>query len=185
MGIEEGTTEFTLTRPLEYRYQGSAEFADTVILREPIMDHANYCLKLKQLITRGLLDVQKIFGDRSSPGDNLAREIKPFHESMDEIEQETQSNRELISIAIQASSTVDISEFVETFGKMACLKARKPIALVDGRQTMTSALWSNLKVDDAFNMAVWWCSFFAMPSLGGEQITLEQQQGSLMERTEA
>lgn len=164
MGIEEGTTEFKLTRALEYRLNGQAELADHILLREPGMDHVKHYLKLKGLIMRSQMDLAKQAGEINKLRDAIGEEVKPIVDNSADIEAKADDMTEAVTLALQASESVDIGEFIETFEQMACMKARKPIALVNGHQAMTQALWANLKPDDAFAMAVRWCSFFGMPS---------------------
>ena len=78
-----------------------------------------------------------------------------------------------------------MADFIGTFEKMILKPARKPIAKVNGEVVMTSTLWNNLNPEDAYNMALRWCAFFAMPSQEGTKITSEQPQESPTERMEA
>lgn len=184
MGIEDGTTEFKLTRPLEYRFNGNAEMADFILLREPGMDQVKYYLKLKQMIVRAQMDLAKQATEINKIKDAIGEEVKPLVEGVAEMEAQSEEIGQAIALALQ-TSTVDIGDFLEAFAAMACMKARKPIALVAGHQAMTDALWATLKPDDAFGMAVKWCSFFAMPLAGGEKISSGQPSVSASERMEA
>lgn len=185
MGIEDGTTEYQLSRPLEYRVDGGAAFAEVVLLREPGMDHVKHYLKLKQMLMRAQMELAKQAGEINKLRDSIGEEIKPLIDDAERIEAEANDMSEAISLALQAAQNVDIGVFIETFEAMATLPARKPIALVDGRQAMTQALWASLKPDDAFGMAVRWCSFFAMPSEGGDKTISGPQSGYVTGRTAA
>lgn len=192
MGIEDGTCEFALTRPLEYSRNGTTEKALHVVLREPGMDHVAHYLRLKQIITQAQFAVAKIAGDINRMRDSIpvnvnidiGEEVKPITENASDIEKESDQLADSMSMMLQAVE-VDIREFISIFETMACMKARKPIVLVDGVQAMTTALWAGLKPDDAYNMAVRWCTFFAMPSEMGGQTISGQQSGSPTGRTAA
>lgn len=164
MGIEDGTTIFNLTRAIEYRLNGGPQTANHVLLREPGMDHVKHYLKLKQMIMRAQMDLAKQAGEINKLRDTIGTEIKPLDQEAKDIESQTDDIAPAMALALQAAESVNIGDFIETFEQMACMKARKPICLIDGQQAMTSALWANLKPDDAFEMAVRWCSFFAMRS---------------------
>jgi uncharacterized membrane protein len=184
MGIQDGTCEFALSKGVNYKFQGSTVTAKMVTLKEPGMDHIKFYLKLKQMITRSQMELAKQAGEINKMRDSIGEIVKPLNEDVERIENETDDIHEVISLALQASETVDIGNFIETFEKMACLNGRKSICILDGHQSMTSVIWSNLKPDDAFNMAVRWCSFFGMPSEGGAKITSGQPSELPMERME-
>ena len=185
MGIEDGTTEFKLTKPIEYRLNGSAELSDTVLLREPCMDHVKHYLKLKQFIMRAQMELATQITEINELRDSIGEEIKPLNQEVENLEQQAAEIAPAIGLALQAAKSVAIDEFIGTFETMACMKARKPIALLNGQQALTQSLWSTLRVDDAFNMAVWWCSFFAMPSDVQGKTTSVQQSESHTGRTVA
>lgn len=184
MSVQDGTCKFDLTRVVKYHSHGQPQEADYVILKEPCMDHVSFYLKLKQMITRSQMELAKQAGEINKLRDSIGDVVKTLDEDADRIESETDMLHDGIVLALESSETVDISKFMETFAKMACLKARKSICMVGGELAMTSAIWSNLKPDDAFNIAVRWCSFFAMPSEGGVKISSDQPSESHMERME-
>lgn len=183
MGIEDGTTEYKLQRELEYRHKGNAQIARFVVLREPIMDHVKHYLKLKQMIMRAQMELAKQADEINKLRDAVGHEVKPFTEDAERIEKEADDMAEAIGLALQAAESVDIGAFIDTFQAMACMKSRKSICIIDDTVQMTDALWSNLYPDDAFNMAVRWCSFFGMPSTEGDKTTLDRQSGSLTGQT--
>ena len=185
MGIKEGSFEFRLSKPLEYSMGGNRAEAEMVQLFEPTMEHSQYYLKLKQLLTRSQMDLAKQIENLDELRDSLGQQVKPFHEDVDKLESENDQMFEAFDAALNASESVDVSMFQKQFEKMILKPAKKPIAKVDGRVVMTSVLWSNLHPDDAWNMAVRWCVFFAMPSLEGTKKSSEQQSDSVTERMEA
>lgn len=185
MGIQEGTHEFTLSQGVKYKFQGSTVTAESITLKEPGMDHIKFYLKLKQMITRSQMELAKQAGEINKMRDSIGEIVKPLDEDIERMENETDDIHEAISLALQASETVDIGKFIETFEKMACMKGRTSICMVDDQQSMTAAIWSNLKPDDAFNMAVRWCSFFGMPSDGGEKTMSDRPSELPTERMEA
>lgn len=185
MGIEDGTTEFKLTRPIEYRVNGEVAMAGMVELREPCMDHVKHYLRLKQLLMRAQMELASQADEINKLRDSIGEEVKPIDQDVENLERQAEDMAPALALAIQAAKNVSIEDFIETFAAMACLKARKPLAMVDSRQAMTQALWATLKPDDAFNMAVWWCSFFATPSEGGGKTSSGQQSDSATQRTVA
>lgn len=185
MGIEDGTTTFQLSRPLEYKLNGATEYADHVVLKEPAMDHVQYYLKLKQMLMRAFVEYTKQSDELNELRSAIGHEVKPFQDNIEQIEAESDEMAAGIGLALQGSSVIDVGEFVVTFEKMACLKARKSVCMIDGQLAMTHALWNNLKPDDAFDMAVKWCSFFGMPSEGGDKISSGPRSVSPTPRTAA
>lgn len=185
MGIEDGTTEYKLKHQLEYRLKGQAEVAKFIVLKEPTMDHVKHYLKLKQMIMCAQMDLAKQASEINKLRDAMGTEVKPFSEDVQALESEADDMTEAISLSLQAAPNVDIGLFIETFEAMACMKARRAICVIDDVVPMTSALWDNLNPNDAFDMAVRWCAFFAMPSQGGEKTTSGQQLELHTARTEA
>lgn len=183
MGIEDGTTEFYLSRPIEYKSGGGSEHTSLIVLKEPCMDHVKHYLKLKSLIMRAQMELAKQAGEINKLRDSIGDVVKPITEEAEALEAQTDEMDEAISLSLQAADNVDIGEFIKTFEAMACLKGRKSICMIDGKQAMTTALWANLKPDDAFKMAVRWCAFFGMPSVGGAKTTSGQQSESAIQRT--
>jgi len=182
MGIKGGTVEFPLTRGLDYKRNGRTETASHVVLQEPGMDHVKFYLRLKSMLTRSQIEFAKHAGEIQ---ESIGEVVKPLAEEVDRLESETDATHEMVSIALQASDTVDIGQFIGTFEKMVCVRSGKAIVMVDDKQVMTRVMWNNLKPDDAFNMSVRWCTFFGMPSQGGEKNILDQPLESHTLPTEA
>lgn len=174
MGIEDGTTTFTLSRPIEYRVNGQPEFTDQILLKEPGMDHIKYYLKLKQMIMQAQFGMMKAAGDLNTIREQIGEEVKPFTEDVTALEAQTPEIEEGITLCMEASEKADLPGFVATFEAMACLKGRTSVCMIDGKQAMTAALWATLKPDDALKIAVRWCAFFVMPSAGGVKISSGQ-----------
>jgi len=181
MGIKSGDFTFKLSRPLSYKFDNGIHEANHVILREPGMEHIKFYLRLKQMLTRAQLDLAEKAGAME---EQVGEVVKPFHEEADDIESQSDDVYNMYSVCIQGSESVDIYQFVNTFKKMCCTIARKGVCMVDGRLSIADSLWANLTPDDAFEMALRWCSFFAMPSIEGEKTISEPQPESPMEPME-
>ena len=179
MGIKDGTTEYKLKQQLEYRYNGNAELATHVVLKEPGMDHIKFYYRLKQMIIQSQVEVQSkqsdIIQEAREANQVVGEVVKPFHESVEDMEQKAINMVPAVELGLQVATCIDLGEFIDTFRKMATMKARKSICVVDGKQQMTESLWQMLHPDDGFKMACWWCSFFAMPSPGQDSNTLDRQ----------
>ena len=182
MGIKEGDCVFELQQPLEYNFEGKKNTADHVILQEPGMEHIKFYLRLKQMLTRAQMELATKAGQIQ---DDIGEVVKPFKDDVDKIEADSEEVFNMYKICIEASNTVDIAQFHSTFQKMACVTARKGVVMIDGKRSMTDALWNLLTPDDAFDMALRWCSFFAMPSIEGEKKESVPQLKSVTQRTEA
>jgi hypothetical protein len=181
MGIKEGTYDFTLSKPLSYKpFKGKDTETNLIVLNEPSMEHIKFYLRLKQMLTRSQMELAKQAGQLQ---DTIGEVVKPLQDQVDKIESETDQAFEMFSVCLQASESVDIGQFIGTFENMALTPAKKAICRVDGQVNMTSALWDNLQPEDAFNMAVRWCAFFAMPSLEGVNKESEKQPESPTEPT--
>lgn len=182
MGIKEGTCKFYLTRGVDYKHNGSNVTAGHVLLKEPGMDHIKHYMQLRQMITRAQMELAKQAGEINKLRDAIGEEVKPLSEETERIEAEDMS--EGLSLALQAAESVDIGKFIDTFEKMATMKGRSSVCLVDSETAMTHFIWGNLKPDDAFNMAVKWVSFFGMPSGEGGKTISGQPSESHTEPTE-
>ena len=146
------------------------------------MEHIKFYLRLRQMLTRAQMELAKTAGSLQS---DVGEVIKPIQDDVDKIEADTDEVFNMYKICIEASETVDIAQFHSTFKNMVCVTARKGVCMVDGKRSMTEALWNQLTPDNAFDMALRWCSFFAMPSLGGEKTTSEQRPESPTQPMEA
>lgn len=182
MGIKSGDFTFILEQPLEYNFEGKKNEADHVILKEPGMEHISFYLRLRQMLTRAQMELA---GKAQQLQDEVGEVVKPIQDDVDRLEAETDEVFNMYKICIEASETVDSSQFHSTFKKMVCVVAKKGICMIDGKRSMTEAIWNQLTPDNAFDMALRWCSFFAMPSIGGEKTTSVLPSESVTQRTEA
>lgn len=185
MGIKDGTTTFELSRPIEYRHNGDAVETTNIVLKEPGMDHVQHYLKLKQLIMQSQMGLAKYADKINEVRDSIGDVVKPLTENVDQLEEDTKSFEKMISFSLQTAENIDIAQFISIFKTMATMKGRTSICMIDGRRTMTGPIWDTLKPDDAFDMAIRWCAFFAMPSIGGDRISSGQPSDSVSDRTVA
>jgi hypothetical protein len=166
MSVQEGTIEFFLKKTISYAHEGQTKEAQFLELREPQMIHLRHSAKLKQMVTRATIEMATKLKDQGVEPDTVVAgtELKKAHEvSEEEYGADSDQNAEAVQMALMMSADVDLAEFVETFGKMACQKKGDSVCLLDGEQPMTDALWMKMSPEDAVSAAVKWASFFAMP----------------------
>ena len=181
MGIKEGEFQFNLKKPLKYKFDGGVHEANFVILKEPGMEHIKFYLRLKQMLTKAQMELATKAGKIE---ESMGEIVKPFTEEIDKIESQSDEIYAMYSISIQASDTVDSWQFQKTFQDMVCTIAKNGICMVDGKLSITKEIYNNLSPDDAEEMALRWCSFFAMPSLEGKKTESGQQPESPTQLTE-
>lgn len=185
MGIHDGSFEYDLKRPLNYKFEGQTETANTITLKEPGMEHIKFYSRLKQMITRSQMELAKHANEIQKMQDSIGTVVKPITEEAKQLEDDFEDVYHGFTLALEAAETVDMGVFMSTFAKMVCAPgARKAICMVDGKVVMTSALWGNLYPDDALEMAVRWCAFFGTPSREGMKTTSVPQSESPTEPTE-
>lgn len=165
--IQEGKVEFFLTRSFDYTPgKGQTEKATHLVLQEHGMEHLGHWMQMRQMVTRAMTSMALKFKDQEVPGDSVVvgQEVKGIKDvDAEEYGQESKEAEEAINMALMMADDVDASEFVEIFGKMVVTNKGRSICLVDGVVPMTSSLWLKMKPEDAYNAAVRWAAFFAMP----------------------
>jgi len=175
MSIKDGEFEFKLTRPLGYKFDGQSHEASHIVLREPSMEHVKFYLRLKQMLQRAQLELAQKAGKVQ---ENIGEIVRPITEQAQQIEDDADQILELFKVSLETSDSVDIGQFIGTFESMACARAKRSVCMIDGRLAMNDALWQGLKPEDAYCMALRWCSFFGMPSKEGSKTTSGQQSES-------
>jgi len=187
MSIYEGTAQYKLERSIPFTIKGKTTDSTFVELREPGMEHVKEYTKLKQMIGRAQMEIAKNSKHLRDAIDEddlqvvAGEAVKAFKDEAQTIEDEAAGIEEVLHMALLSAETVDASEFLSIFQKMACKTLRRSVCVVDGIQVMTPGLWSEMHPDDAFNMAVKWCSFFGMPLEGAGKNTQEQQPESALQ----
>ena len=183
MGIPEGNFNFQLSRPIEYKFMGSSAETTSITLYEPGMEHLKFYPKLKQMLTRCSIEFQT----KKETIEQMAGDVvKPLHEDTETIENDSEGLAEALAVMLNASESVDMVDFLQTFKKMVLMPLEgnaRPICKVDDNCNMTEMIWSKLRPNDVEKMAVRWCAFFAMPSQEGEPTTSGPQLESVTERT--
>lgn len=172
MGIHNGTTDLTTKSPISYTDKGEVKETYSVVLQEPCMDHCKHSLKIKQMVMRVFMEVGR---NRKEQDDVSGEEVKQLDEGHEDSAEELASVLETLMLT---SETVDVSDFFEAFRAMVCMKARRPIIMLDGVQAMTDAIWQNVNPDDAYRMAIRWTAFFGMPSGDGQKTTSNKPSSS-------
>lgn len=163
MDYEDGTHDFILEKPVKVHVTGKGEEEfPTLVLREPSREHAKYAYKLKQMVTRALKEISD-----NNPQEGINPEIVQQIEEKtpDERKKESQDMSEMLGIALELSNVVDLSDFVETFIKMAEKTAVSPIVAIDGKYVLKEAQTSQMSLADLQRLAVTYVSFFLMPSV--------------------
>jgi hypothetical protein len=183
MGIQDGSIDFQLTRPLKYKFDGGTHDATFVKLQEPGMEHIKFYDRLDQMISKAQMDwVEKAGGRQEAVGEI----VKPFKDQAEEIEENADDAYTVLEMMLKDSDRIELSQFNSTFAKMACvLNPQKSICLIDGRLAMNDVLWRNLHPNDAKAMALRWASFFVMPLEEGGQTSSEMQSTSQQQPMEA
>lgn len=160
--IHDGTTEFFSEHEVAYSVKGVSKPTNTFVLREPGMDHYKHYMRIKQMF-------MQVFQEVGSKRKEVAEDISG--EEVKAIEEDHEQNSEefaaMLEMLLLTSEKVEASDFLDCFRSMACMKAGKPIVMLDGEQTMTDAIWSSMHPDDGYKMAIRWAAFFAMPSVDG------------------
>lgn len=117
--------EFELTKPIEYHHSGNLETGRLLILKAPSQRNAKERTKLQQGFFRAITSVQNTGGDDKKATDNV--EIKGSD-----------------IVAIMLSSSVDMVAFLEDFRRLLT----SGVCLIEGRETLTAALYDKLDPDD-------------------------------------
>lgn len=165
--IQEGKVEFFLTRGFDYTPgKGRTEQATHLVLQEHGMEHLGHWMQMRQMVTRAMTSMALKFKDQEVPEDAVVagQEVKSIKDvDADDYGAESKQAAEAINMALMMADDVEASDFVEIFGKMVTTNKGRSICLVDGAVPMTSSLWLKMKPEDAYNAAVMWAAFFAMP----------------------
>lgn len=162
--IHEGTTEFFSTHEVSYSCKGVTKETTEFVLREPGMDHYKYYMRIKQMFMQVFTEIGEKRKDKDQDVDISGEEVKAIEEDH---EQNSAEFAEVLEMLLLASEKVNASDFLDCFRSMACMKASRPIVMLDGEQSMTDAIWSSMHPDDGYKMAIRWAAFFAMPSVDG------------------
>lgn len=161
--IHEGTTEFSSQHEVSYSCKGVAKETTEFVLREPGMDHYKHYMRIKQMFMQVFQEIGDKRKDKDAP-DISGEEVKAIEEDH---EQNSSEFADMLEMLLLTSDKVEASDFLDTFRSMACMRASKPIVMLDGEQSMTDAIWSSMHPDDGYKMAIRWAAFFAMPSVDG------------------
>jgi len=167
MGIREGETKYILERPFKYSNGGQTQEANHILLREPGMEHQRGYYKLTQYITKSQMQAAKMFQEMGGVDsedllNNVGEEQTTLIDQADGLENESEETEGMISMSIKMSD-IDIIDFMTTFEKMVTkIGAKRPLAIVDSNPTnpLTKVLYEKLHPDEAFGLAVKFCSFF-------------------------
>lgn len=166
MTVREGFVLHYLKSPVCYSHKGETKEAVHLELREPGMQHGRHHFKLRQMLTRAMFEMSQVADELGveKEDDSAGTEVKKLHETDEEAYQkETEDTVEAITLGISMASKVDLGEFVEVFGRMACMGKQGSVCLLDGVEPMTEPLWKRMNPLDAEAAAIRWAVFFAMP----------------------
>jgi hypothetical protein len=163
--IHDGTTEFYSEREVSYSCKGVEKFTTSFVLREPGMEHCKHAMRIKQMVMQIFREITA-GSNKSDDPDISGEEVKPIE---DNHEQNSEEAAKAFEAMFMMSEKVEVSDFLECFRAMACMRADKPIVMLDGEQTMTDSIWRSLSLNDGYKMATRWAAFFAMPSADGQK----------------
>ena len=172
--IHDGTTEFFSEHEVSYSCKGAAKETTAFVLREPGMDHYKHYMRIKQMFMQMFMEAGEKHKNKSA--DISGEEVKAIEEDH---EQNSEEFAETLEMLLLTSEKIDASDFLDTFRSMACMKAGKPIVMLDGEQSMTDSIWSTMHPDDGYKMAIRWAAFFAMPSADGQKTSSNKPSASL------
>lgn len=80
---------------------------------------------------------------------------------------QTQEMTDMLILALEAGSEVDtLNLFVGAFKKALIQLDQKPLAKLNGDTPINSGIWDAMSAEDQERMAVGYCSFFGIGSLG-------------------
>lgn len=184
MSIQDGTTNYTLQRSIEYGSKDGFLDAEFIELREPSMEHVTESVKLKQIVSRVQMDLlakRDKFLEIADGVPEVGEIVKDFSENADSMEDEADDEAAFLEMTLLSSETVDASEFLAIFQKMACKTLQRSVCVIDGKEKMTPGLWAKLHPDDAFGMAIKWCAFFVTALDGAAKNTSKPQSESVQE----
>ena len=173
--IHEGTTDFFSEHKVSYSVKGVSKETNLFVLREPGMDHFKHYMRIKQMFMHVFREVSEKRKDGDEPEDISGEEVQPIEDGH---EQSSEEIAEAMEMLLLTSEKVGVPDFVEAFRAMACMRANKPVVMLDGEQAMTDAIWMTMHPDDAYKMAVRWAAFFAMPSEGGPKTSSNKPSSS-------
>lgn len=162
--IHSGTTDFISDHDVSYSSKGAEKLTNLFVLREPGMDHCDHYMRIKQMFMQVFMEVGE--KHKSNVEDISGEEVKAIEEDH---EQNSEEFAETLQMLLLTSNKVKISDFLGTFRAMACMRAKNPIVMLDGEQSMTDSIWAGMHPDDGYKMAIRWAAFFAMPSAGGQK----------------
>ncbi len=147
------TFEFTLSTPIKYTNKdGTFSEASHLVLHSPARGQLKHSRKLRQFLTRSLMEVGKGFAVDVRGKDDAVVEDKAPKSTAKIGEKE-------ISIAIYCQdASVDI--FFDHFRRLMCSGSAKLDGLVD----MHTGLYDRLTPDDEENLSYKYCAFFLMTS---------------------
>lgn len=172
--IHDGTTEFFSDHEVSYSCKGAIKQTTAFVLREPGMDHYKHYMRIKQQFMQMFMEAGERHKDKEA--DMSGEEVKAIEDDHDQRSEEFAATLEMLLLT---STKVEASDFLDCFRAMACMKASKPVVMLDGEQSMTDAIWSTMHPDDGYKMAVRWAAFFAMPSADGQKTMSNKPSASL------
>lgn len=180
MSFQDGVMRFIPEYPL-INTKGTAEVAiecSFIELYEPRGMNKGAYRALKQHISSalaaGLPKMQKL-GEMGAQTDVNLIEDKTNKEKpkalvdLTEAEhaKQTQEMTDMILLSLEAGSEIGaLDDFVKAFKKALIEYDRKPLANLNGDTPLNSGIWEAIAADDQERMAVGYCSFFGIGSLG-------------------
>lgn len=171
--IHDGTIDFMSKHDVTYSAKGVNKETNSFVLREPGMEHTKFYMRIKQMFMQVFMEAGEKHKNRDA--DISGEEVKAIEEDH---EQNSEEFAEVLEMMLLTSEKVDAAEFLDCFRAMACMRANKPLVMLDGEQAMTDSIWSTMHPDDGYKMAIRWAAFFATPSVGGPKTSSSKPSGS-------
>lgn len=166
MDLVNGEKDYNLPEPITVfiKDQGGDVEVSLLTLHEPRREHIKYSARMKQMVTRAVMEVsEKHKGEEQVI---LGEEAKAFHEKTNkEHQKESEEMAGLLNLALYASETVDLGDFVENFISMATKAAKKNIVMCDAIVPIKDIHFDQMSDETVTDLAITYASFFLMPSV--------------------
>lgn len=171
--ITKRDTFYKLEHKIKFANAGQLRSCSKILLREPTSQHAQYYMRIKQMLTKAQIDASSMdrdnqAGEQPVGGVNITNQ-QPS-QPQDDILGDSDLLRTVISVSLFQSNRVDMGEFHAEFGRMLAANTDTSIAAcVDDEDETVIRMkigdWRGMHPDDQIDMAIAWCAFFSMPSL--------------------
>jgi hypothetical protein len=187
MEVRDREVTYTLSRPITFSHAGKLLECSQILLREPTSQHAQYYMRIKQMLVKAQMDMQRAVEGRGDQ--QLPDHLQPVGGSkinadqddpIENILNDTEMMKNFISIAMFQSDRVDMGDFHDAFSRIITANTDTAIATCinddDDIPTRRVKLgdWTKMHPDDQIDMAITWSANFSMPSLLSSLVSGQQ-----------